>query len=311
MPDFTTTALLTSINNRALVPTSQTTYQTSDILALASEEVRSYIVPMIMKMRSEYFTYASPDVAIQANVSKYAIPYRAIGGKLRGVQLIDNAGNIFDFPLIEEEDECFFNYGSNTATSFAFKLEGNAVKITPPPTSNSGSFIRFLIYFRPNELVATSAAAQITAINTGTGQVTITAVPSTFSTGTSLDLINGFPGFECRAYDQTPTDITGAVITFATLPVGLSVGDWIALSGQTPIPQIPYDLHPLLAQSTAARLLESQGDVQGLELANAKLKQLEENAMHLLSPRTDGNAKKLINRYSTLRSWGYRRYSNY
>ena len=62
MPDFTTTALLNSINNRALVPTAQTTFQTSDILALASEEIRSYLVPLIMKVRSEYFTFTAPDV---------------------------------------------------------------------------------------------------------------------------------------------------------------------------------------------------------------------------------------------------------
>ena len=156
------------------------------------------------------------------------------GGKLRGLQLIDSSGNVFDFPMITEEDERMPFSGIGCGVAFAFKVEGNYIKVAPVPTAAPGCSIRFLIYFRPNELCAATDAAQITAINTGTGQVTVGAVPSTFSTVTSLDLINGYPGFECRAYDWLPQR-TGALITFASAS-GLAIGDWIALSGQSPIP---------------------------------------------------------------------------
>lgn len=301
MPDYTTTALLNSIKTRAMVPTSQQTFGDPDILALATEELKLGVVPFMMKNRSEYFVTYS-DTPIVSGTSTYSIPTRAIGGKIKGASLVDSAGNILPFPLIDKADLPFFN-NSNGGGRFSFYFEGNDVVLVPTPTSTPNLSIRFSYYSRPGDLVQTTSAAQITSINSGANQVTVSSLPTSITTSTSVDFIKGRPGFELRGMDRTISLIASTTLTFSTsLPSSLAVNDWIALSEQSPIPQIPTELHPMLAQRTAIKILESLGDDQGLKLAQGKLQEMEQNALHLISPRSDANPKKLINRYSTLRS---------
>ena len=80
------------------------------------------------------------------------------------------------------------------------------------------------------------------------------------------------------------------------------MNDIIALATQTNIPQIPSDLHVLLAQRVSARILESIGDTEGLGNANAKIKELEDKTDILIGNRVDDAPKIIKNRHSLLRS---------
>ncbi len=91
---------------------------------------------------------------------------------------------------------------------------------------------------------------------------------------------------------STPSDI----------PSFLSVGDHVALAEQCCIPQVPSDLHVYLAQKTAERILESQGDAQGLALAQQKSKEMEFRAGTIIDNRVDESPPKLVNRHGILRS---------
>ncbi len=93
-------------------------------------------------------------------------------------------------------------------------------------------------------------------------------------------------------YATTPSDI----------PSFLAVGDHVALAEQCSIPQIPSDLHVFLAQKTAERILESQGDAQGLALAQQKSKEMEFRAGTIIDNRVDESPPKLVNRHGVLRS---------
>lgn len=94
------------------------------------------------------------------------------------------------------------------------------------------------------------------------------------------------------SYVTTPSDI----------PSFLADGDHVALAEQCCIPQIPSDLHVLLAQKTAERVLESQGDAQGLALAQQKSKEMEFRAGTIIDNRVDESPPKLVNRHGILRS---------
>jgi len=296
--DYTTTALLSSIKNRVFIPTSQLTLQDTDLLSLAGEELRLGVVPLMLKMRSNYFA-THLDTLLTSNNDTYSIPYRAVGGKLQGLNLVDAQGNVFDFPEIDKSERPFYN-GSATNSGFVHYFEGNNVIVVPSPSASTIAYIRFNYYFRTGDLVATSAAAQITAI--AGNVVTVSAAPSAFTTALQYDVINGSPGFEPRGYDLAVTTIAGANITFTALPAKAAIGDWIAQAGQSPIAQIPYELHPLLAQRTGIRVLAALGDAQSLQMEQAKLKEMEEAATHILAPRSEMNPKKLNNRFSTLRT---------
>lgn len=86
------------------------------------------------------------------------------------------------------------------------------------------------------------------------------------------------------------------------IPQFLSVGDHVALAEQCCIPQIPSDLHVYLAQKTAERILESQGDIAGLQAAQIKSKEMEFRAGTIIDNRVDESPPKLVNRYGILRS---------
>lgn len=92
------------------------------------------------------------------------------------------------------------------------------------------------------------------------------------------------------------------VITPSDIPQYLAIGDHVALAEQCCIPQVPSDLHVYLAQKTAERVLESQGDAQGLAMAQQKSKEMEFRAGTIIDNRVDESPPKLVNRNGILRS---------
>ena len=297
---YTSDELVASIKVRARVPTSQQTFTEARIRKLCDEEISIGLVPKILAARENYFL-RSYTVGIENGVSEYRIPNRAIGVKLKAVQLEDTSGNVSLIPLIAYEDRGFYTSNNSNSNSPVYYIQNNSVRLTPTP-STTGQYTLHLPYFiRPSTLVAVADAGEISAINTSTNEVTVSAIPSTFSSTTPFDLVKHDGGFECAAIDQTAS-VSGTVLTFSSLPSNLAVGDYVCLAGETPIPQIPGELHTLLSLRVTVTILESLGFVNEMKAAQAKLKEAEESANTLLTPRSDGNPKKLNNRISTLRS---------
>jgi hypothetical protein len=71
----------------------------------------------------------------------------------------------------------------------------------------------------------------------------------------------------------------------------LNVFDWIALTGQTCVPQIPVEFRILLEQRTICQIYETQGYLQKLGKAKDKLKELEEMTLNLITPRVKSSSK--------------------
>jgi hypothetical protein len=149
-------------------------------------------------------------------------------------------------------------------------------------------------YVRRNALVDVTAVGQITSINTSTMVLTLNNVPSTFTTSVTYDLVKATPGFKNYVIDQVPTAVTASSITFSALPSGLSVGDYVCLSGESPIPQITYELFPLLIQKALAVILRGINDIQGSAKAEQEITRLEESSRRLISDRVDESAKKIV-----------------
>jgi hypothetical protein len=80
-----------------------------------------------------------------------------------------------------------------------------------------------------------------------------------------------------------------------TTVVGLSVGDYLTVEGETLVPQLPIEIHAFLAQAAAVKVLEAMGDSQGMRNAETKLQQVQKDVLTLISPRTDGSVKKVVN----------------
>src|SRR5512144_920325 len=100
--------LLASIKTRASMPTAQGLYPDEKILAVASEETVSYVLPLIRRAQEDYYLQ-SEDFPIDSTSTtptgaQYKIPYRAAGGTLRSVYVLDANGNPMEVPRIAPED---------------------------------------------------------------------------------------------------------------------------------------------------------------------------------------------------------------
>jgi hypothetical protein len=288
---YTTSDLLSSIKRRGMIPSSQVTFQDTDLLSMATEEIQIELLPLLIGVREEYYV-RSYDYAITSATQSYRVPVRAVGMGLRDVLYRDSTTGVM-YPLSQittSED----SGEDETNLPYLYYLCDNSVYLTPIPSTTNGT-LRLLYYCRPGKLVETSDAAQITVITTGTNTVTCSAAPpSTWTTATSVDFIRGTGGQEYLAIDQAISSVSGSDIVFSSLPTGLAVGDWIAAAGYSPLPQLPEELQPVLAQKVVCQVLEALGDAQGLQLHQARLKSLLDNALKLISPRVKGGQKKVI-----------------
>ncbi len=295
---YTVDNLLTSLKNRGLPPTSQSTFSTDQFIQVMSEELQAYIVPLIDSVSEEYFV-VNYDVPFSAGTLAYNVPSRAVGGKLRDLVLVDSNGLEMSVPRLRPEDVKVRGiYGS--APSFGFYLRGNQVvfwngntnaPLPPYPT------LRFKVVRRPNILTAAANCGQILTIDATRKILTLANAGTTWTTGSTFDVISNTPGFSALGEDLTINTLAGFVLTFDNaVSTDVAVGDWVALANYSPIPQIPVEAFMLLAQYGAAKVLESMGDLAGMGAALKKAQAMEVKLMGILTPRVEGSVIKLASR---------------
>ena len=174
-PWYTSDKLIEAVKRKILFPVSQNTFTEEDILAFANEEMFISQVPAVMQYHEEYFVYRV-QVPLVTNISRYPIPDRAIGMKLRDLFWSDASGNYFEMTRISSGDKAFFqrSIGANQAIH-KFYMENNDILLTPSVVGDPTGKMNFFIFLRPNQLVRDSRARTFTAF---TQDVTVTSAPS-------------------------------------------------------------------------------------------------------------------------------------
>lgn len=313
---LTSNLLIESIKRRAMIPDNQVTFNEEDFLAFANDEIDMGMVPLILRAHEDYFLVSEP-VPLETNVSEYAIPYRAIGNRLREVSYMDSAGNLHEMTRIEVQDLPDYNLTFIGNYIHAFYVKNNKVVIHPEIKENTNGSLVMYYYMRPNEIVSEDRAAIITNIDRITGVISVNSIPvdansvPLFSIATDLDLVAHRAPFINVNFDILPTavNITTNTITLnlTDIPATLMVGDYVNLASECIIPQIPADLHMQLAQRVAIKCLEAMGDQQAFQLASSKLDELNYNANSIIDNRVEGAPRKIVNKHSALRNGLYKR----
>ena len=275
---YDNSTFLSQVKSRALVPDSQSTFANQDILNLANDKLHDAIVPMILSARQEYYT-TSETFTVTSTDTTINIPYRSIGMSIREIKRVQG-NNENDLPFIPIEDSNFQEEG--------FQILANKIHI-----KGFTGDVKIYYHLRPGDLVETSKAAKIASINTSANTVTVSALPTNFTNGMTVDFIEHKPGFSTVAFDATVTGISGTTISFASLPTKLAVGNWIAEAEQSPVPQMPVEFGSFLAQYTSSKVLEGLGDFEAAQLAESRLGKLENDALTQISPRMRGETKKI------------------
>ena len=279
-----------------MLPVTQVTFSDTDFLAFADEEMDSAIIPYITAFQEDYFLF-SELLTFSSGTKSIAIPHRAVGNKLRDVTIEES--NVSSKMTRIVVDDIPFNQGR----SDAYYIENNEIVRLD---ENSTKTIRVRYYIRPSSLVLDEQGAYITSIDRVTGEIGVDKIPNTFTGSSSIDFIQTKAPHKCISIDKSIAGLntTTKTITFnpEDIPLNLVVGDIICLAETTIIPQIPTDVHPLLAQRIACRCLEALGDAEGLNAANVKLIEMESKLSSVLTDRVESAPKKVINRSSTLSS---------
>lgn len=290
MASYTTTDFLTSVRVRGSIPTTSNANNVNsnaNLLAMATEELHIRLLPLIMSAREEFYV-AKKEHAITANQAAYEIPTRATGMVLRDVQLVEGT-SISSLARVDSDGITTTEPGSVQG----YYLEHNKVVLYPTPGATSG-ILRLRYYLRPSRLAQTSACAQISSIDSLTKQVIVNSIPTAWTTGAKLDWIKASAPYYNLAIDTVTTAVAGTTLTFDTLPIGLEIGDWLAPSEYSPIPQIPHEFQPVLAQMTIVKALEAIGDREGAKQAWTDLQTMQNNALTLVTPRNHGEPKRVV-----------------
>jgi len=274
------------------------TFKDADLLEMASEEMRGTVTSRLMSMNSQLFV-TSKDITTVANQSKYDIPADSIGNKVKDVVFVDTSGTEIDVVMIDTKAKSNLGIrsGSGFGTNFGshgYFLEDNKIVFFPEDVTSFPT-IRVYYHRRPSELIKVTEASEVTVVNTGTNTVTVSlALPTGFVTGALLDIVQGDPNFALRANASAVVSITSQDIEFGAGVVDdVAVGDWVALTGESPIIQLPYEVHGWLAQATAIKVLESHGD-SDVKVLQAKSKELDQNFAINFQPRVDDDPEVIV-----------------
>jgi hypothetical protein len=302
--EYVTDQLLASAKRRARIPDAA--FSPAELLAIASEELESYLVPLIASAHEDYYlTHA--DFTLSADAAQtYRIPSRAVGGGLRELSFLDVSGEPIDVPRISTDDL--------EQATWGFVIESQSVRYVNRVARSGPVTLRMAFPASPGLLCQAASAAVISAVN-GTA-VTLAAVaspadpllpepdpaaPTSMSGATSFDFLRATPGFELVAFDQAGA-CNGTTLTLGAAASGLLVGDYVTLAGQRPVPQCPTALFPVLAQSIAAEMLHQLGKDDEAQAALAKRTDMEARAKPLLQNRVKGAPQQIIRRHGVLQA---------
>ena len=285
---FTSEALLESVKRRASLPVSQVTFQDTDLLEMADEEVLTSLVPLILSANEDYLL-ATQDITLDGS-SAYRIPSRAIGAKLRSACFVTSSGEEVPVPRVQPE--------RNPSLGFYIRA-GYVVPVNT--TGASYPTLRLRFYLRPAKLVPTDSVGVFSGVDLAAGTATLGLIPVGFETGGQYDIVKGVPPFDSLLLDKAVT-FSGSTATFpAALPDGVEAGDLLCPAGQTNVVQLPAEWFHVLAQLVAAKCLEVLGDEKGYQAAALKAEQMKAAALGLISNRVEGNVEVVIPTHSPWR----------
>ena len=297
----TVDSFLSRVERRISFPANQATLSETNILIMADDVMREQLIPLILSVNQNYFVTTATQALTDA-VDTYDIPYRSIGRTLRDMKLQNGSvTSVSNLVLYDLEDVHMFG---STGAPAGFYFEGDKYVIVPSP--NGSQYSTLLWYdLRPSEFVKLDECGKVASI--ASDVVTVETLPAGLIAGTTIDFVQGKSGSSILSMDIDITSVSDPTITFATdaVPSTLVAGDYIAVAGKTPVIQIPEELIGLLTLWTGARILYSISDYEGEAGLLKQAAMLEKNAKQILSPRIQGETRKVVNRNGLLRGKGF------
>lgn len=299
---LTTDALIKSVRRRAMIPDDSSAFTDEAIIDIMNEELDEQVISKVLVTNEEHLV-DSIKVTVDKDKSEYKIPYRAVGNKLRDLAYVDSSDGHYELSRISLEELSDYRNSYTSYNRDVFYVKGDSVNLLDVRILDYEALIMYY-YLRPNVLVKEEDCGVITSINTTTGEVALNRFPSSFFNIPKMDFVGKKTPNSIKSYDITPTSINSSAktVTFKVeeLPEDLEVGDYLCKAEESPVPNIPTEFHPILAQATAVHILESLGDSEGLANANRKLENMIDQVVQITNDRVEGAPQKINPRHTTL-----------
>lgn len=311
---WTSTELLADTRAQARLADDDPDATDALLLAEANRQLDQIFVPLVRKARSEFYQQYR-DVWMVAGQRRYPIPARATTGSVRGVYIRDQTGR--ERPLNEITYEEMRARAGTSGNPTHYAIADDCVYLYPTPVTSGSAitsdYLRITYEYRPSTLVLTTAARAITAYSTstlvGVPVYHITAETGVFADGSYVDVVRSTPPFSIPILDGIVESETAGVYVVscglgedALLNYDIN-DDWLCNAGESPIPQLPAELHPWLALATAASFLAPIDQALAASM-NARLAVGLEDARQLLAKRKQGTQMKMRPKSSLMRRNG-------
>jgi len=306
---LTSDDLVAAVRRLAFLPDASDLTST-DILAMADEELRSLVGELVKDSREEYWV-VSEDTTLTSSRS-YRIPRRAMDRTIRSVQFLDSEGR----PVHSSEVDSSQPWGLTTdAFALVYYFEGDFLRLITTPMS--GWSLRWRYLRRPSQLVPVASCAPIVSA-TNTTDIVCSSAPLT-PASQYVDIVRGDAPFDLMYVDRvlksvatltysldasTPVD-TADFVNRATRPNDRQ--DYICDRDTKCYPPLSASEFPVLAAAVARRALEELGDRAGAEAMQATLRDRMKASKAIIQPRNEQGSRALVNTSSRLRNGGFGR----
>lgn len=303
--------LVDSVRKRTMCPDDTSIFTDQDILDILNEEMDVQILEKLLTLHEEHLT-VHEDID-RDNSGIYDIPYRSIGNKIRDVSL-QNGNYTYELSQVSIGDLSDYSYDVDSSSlTDGFYVESNQIKLINKERNYDK--VRFWYYIRPNVMTLEKEAGVISNIafnDDGTVTYVMSSIGKNFNKNSNYDIVGKRSPNKIKAWDLEPESYnstnTSGNITFNISDIEkytnnvneIKVGDYICLAEQSPVPNIPTELHPVLAQAAAIHILESLGDTEALKNAQARMQMMTQSIQTLIDDRVELAPKKIKPRHGTL-----------
>ena len=292
---YTTDDLIAALKRNAVVPSSQRKFSDDDFIALLNEELQLMVTGELMRLNEEFFV-TETNIPLVASQSRYELPSKAAGWRIRDVAWLDTNGTYQPLPRMELEYVTSYDVFQTGDHPTGFVLADSFIATVPAMgTSVVGSLV---VYYErlQNTLVKVDECGQITNVAiVGTDyHCTLTSLPVGYTNG--VDFVSGTGPHDLLAEEKATTLIAPLVIA---VPIGVDftrvpvVGDWMVETGKTPIAHIPAEYNIILAQLGALRYSEASGDTAGVGVCTSALNRMVQKLRERSLNRTKGSPIKV------------------
>ncbi len=281
--NFTASALLATARLHGWLPPSPDSATDAEVLTQMTQELRLGMASLLKSVHQDYGV-ESATVAVSGGTAW--LPKACSSLAVQSVAWVNGSQRqrLTALPAVSESD-----YPPTMAYPAGYYLEGSNLRV---PGGWTGSVTVRYQALAP-DLVATSAAAQVSSVTNATTFVTSSTPAGWATSGLSLDFISARPGAPVLQREVAAARASNTFTVASTS--GLAAGDWVALAGESPLVPLPPELLTLLALRTAAQIAAASSAANAPALATILAKN-EAEALKLIAPRQP-QAVPIVSRY--------------